>query len=51
MAPSQPCSHFIGQLRSPGGWWGGRDMTSRCTHLKARLHEANLIEQLTQLPR
>ncbi len=30
----------------PRGMVGGRDMTSRCTHLKARLHEANTIEQL-----
>ena len=28
----------------------GHDMTSRCTHLKARLHEANPIEQLRSSP-
>lgn len=39
------CSGLLGSYAALGDG-GRRDMTSRCTHLKARLHEANLIEQL-----
>ena len=40
-----PAATLLGSYAAPGDG-GGRDMTSRCTHPKARLHEANTIEQL-----